>query len=511
MTVSLNQILFQSDVVSKPVRDNFTDIENALNVQRDDFNAAVGALTSSSEVVTARDYHGALADRIRSGGKATGNLLVYGGVIDQQLTPDMTVQISAGEAIVNGVGCKWNTMNSGVITPPVSGIRLDYIVINSNNVPSIVLGTAAADPEFPTVASSQLVVGCLVVKSGTTSLNDRVEIFNLRSSQNPERHDHYIGSAQTLRQGKYQFNNLIIDATLSIDFTNTSGLNLLERVMSFFNLEGIFYLTALGTINTVSPHLIFQQSNGAGPAGFAVDDSNTYQVISGAAGNNGSDGIHTTSLGAEGGGGATGAGSLFAAGGNGGNGGSVGTIGKSTTDGIAGVSPQKVMTAIFIKCWAMEILGSILNDGAPGGDGNNGSDITSSAGGGGASGGSGGYLFVFAKYSIKIYAGGILNCNGGDAGNGGSANTGSLFNAGGGGGGGGAGGAIVLRSLLYANLGTVSVDGGALGSGGIASGGTFQSGSPGLPGTSGLFDQQLHSDLVSDLKNTFFPFNVFEF
>ncbi|MBU1067748.1 hypothetical protein KKE60_08170 [Patescibacteria group bacterium] len=169
MSLNLNVISFQDPLRSKPIRENFTDIQNAVNTQ----DAAVAALTtaaSGSETVAARDYHTDLKDRLRSTSKGVGSVIITGGEVTEQGTPDMTVAVAAGEALVNGVACKWAAADSGTITAPVTHPRIDVVVINSDNTLSIVAGSEAATPVKPSLAVSQRPLATITLATSTTSI-----------------------------------------------------------------------------------------------------------------------------------------------------------------------------------------------------------------------------------------------------------------------------------------------------------------------------------------------------
>ncbi len=150
MTINLNRTLFQSAERSKPIRENEVAIENALNDQQAQIDAIITP-ASGSETVNARDYHTVLRDRLRSASKAQGNVIVTGGVVAEQTVPDMTVSVTAGEALVNGVACKWVLQNSGTITAPSVNPRFDVVVVNSDNTISIVAGLESTTPVLPDI------------------------------------------------------------------------------------------------------------------------------------------------------------------------------------------------------------------------------------------------------------------------------------------------------------------------------------------------------------------------
>lgn len=168
--LSLRQIPFHSDLVSKPVRDNFTDTENAINNIQDQIDLLT-TTPGGTEVTNARDYHTVLRDRIRSSSKLTGNRTVSGNGVVAQSVPNMTVAIDAGEAIINGIGCSWSSQNSGTITAPTTK-RYDVVVVNSDNSISIVSGNDSADAVLPDVSSTQRAIAIISLTSSTTSITD---------------------------------------------------------------------------------------------------------------------------------------------------------------------------------------------------------------------------------------------------------------------------------------------------------------------------------------------------
>lgn len=159
MTISnlnLNSINFQSALRSKPVRENFTDIQNKMNEQ----NTAINALSTASsgaEVSAARDYHTDLQSRLQSACKNQGNQVITGGVCSEGSTN--VIDTTAGEAIIDGVACKWSAASSAALTPCASGkIRFDIVVVNSDSTLSIVAGAevlSAAQPDLPSTTATQ--------------------------------------------------------------------------------------------------------------------------------------------------------------------------------------------------------------------------------------------------------------------------------------------------------------------------------------------------------------------
>jgi hypothetical protein len=171
------EIGFQDDVDSFPLRETFANIKAAHN----DLETTVANITtaaSGNEVVDARDYAATLQDRLQYASREQGNFVISGLIVTEQAVPDMTVQVSAGQAIVNGVlTVKMAVSNSSTVTAPVNK-RFDVVVMNSDNTLSIVVGNDSNDRVLPAIASSQRPLAILDLDSATVSLNNGAEIID---------------------------------------------------------------------------------------------------------------------------------------------------------------------------------------------------------------------------------------------------------------------------------------------------------------------------------------------
>jgi len=171
MAFPLRQILTLADMVSKIVRDNFTDISSYLGDLQNQINLLLTP-PAGNEVTNARDFHAVLRDRIRSGNKILQRYMVYGGAVAQDTGLNMKVTVAAGEAVIDGVGCIWLAQTSGVITPHATLDRWDTVVANSDNSITIVSGTASATPTLPSVSSTQKKLAHLYISGGMTAIVD---------------------------------------------------------------------------------------------------------------------------------------------------------------------------------------------------------------------------------------------------------------------------------------------------------------------------------------------------
>lgn len=459
--LNLRQVLYRAYTLSKVLFDNFTDIQNFVNNLQSQIN---GILTppAGSEVPNARDFYPVLRDRLRGGFSATQNTLISGGAVTVN-TNVAKVDIAPFEAIVNGVGCiSTITQTSGTVPPCSAGNhRIDVVVINSDNSVSIISGAqsllASTDPVFPVPSSTQVSLEALYINDASVNITGKLWKLSedVRYKQN-----RYIKQPQTLFQGNYYLNNLIIDASVTLNCVSTSNFRNINIQFIRFSCSGNVYTTSNGTIS--------------------IDTNNQIKNYF----DNGGDGA-----GANGGGG--GGASSMANGGHGGNaaagsGGIMTTL--NTSNGPAqnfspgrggngrGSSPTLPSTQnailFIVEARNISVSSNISNFGGSGNPSVSGTT-------GGSGGNAGGHTFLLAKENLFLGSLAINN-SGGDGGSGSST---------GGSGGGGGGGLIVERSLTYTSSASYITSGGAAGSN--------SSSTPATAGGNGLHDQKLIDDQSS--------------
>jgi hypothetical protein len=172
------EVAFQDNVDSYPIRTNFANLKNAINGVVDDI-AAASIGTTNAETTAARPYHTALLTRLDSIRKGQFPYVKSGGVVSASTPAAMTVDVSAGEASVDGVDVKWSTATSGTITAPVSNTRYDVVVVNSDSTLSVVTGVASANPILPDIATSQKPLAIITLASTTATITAS-ELYDCR-------------------------------------------------------------------------------------------------------------------------------------------------------------------------------------------------------------------------------------------------------------------------------------------------------------------------------------------
>ncbi len=164
------EIGIQDDADSYPLRENFAALKSKINETIDEL-AAVSIGTTNAETSDARPYDDNLKARLDSDWYGQANYIKNGGICTVSSTGN-TVNVTAGQAKVNGIDVKWNASASASVSLTSATSRLDVVVINSDATLSIVVGTESADPVFPDIAITQKPLYYLTVSTTTVSATD---------------------------------------------------------------------------------------------------------------------------------------------------------------------------------------------------------------------------------------------------------------------------------------------------------------------------------------------------
>lgn len=169
-SADIAEIARQSDVISKNLRDNFTNLKNKLN----ELNAALAAVaigTTNAETTLARPFHDDLKERLDSIWSGQTNYVKSGGVVTINAGDAQKVDITAVECKINGIDTKTSsTLTSGTIAFTSASTRYDVVVVNSDSTITIVTGSESADPVLPSVASTQRALWVLIVFPASVNL-----------------------------------------------------------------------------------------------------------------------------------------------------------------------------------------------------------------------------------------------------------------------------------------------------------------------------------------------------
>jgi len=106
------------------------------------------------------------------------NETAYGLHVISQDTPNMTVHITPGVAIVNNAQVRYTGGNSPTIIAPTSNPRIDLVVIKQDGTIEIINGTENASPVAPLYPSDKLVLAEIYLRTSITKIkasDDSVE------------------------------------------------------------------------------------------------------------------------------------------------------------------------------------------------------------------------------------------------------------------------------------------------------------------------------------------------
>jgi len=159
---------YQSDVISKTLRDATTNHKNKINEIIDDL-AAVAIGTTNAETTAARPYNTNLKERLDQ--ILDGYYIINsGGVVSINAGDSQKVDVTAGTGTVDGIEVNWSAATSGTISYTSANTRYDIVVINTDNSLTVVTGSEAASPVLPTIASTQRALWVLLIGTASVAL-----------------------------------------------------------------------------------------------------------------------------------------------------------------------------------------------------------------------------------------------------------------------------------------------------------------------------------------------------
>lgn len=126
---------------------------------------------------------------LRDGSRATG--VVSGCAVTAQGTPDMTVAVAAGRAIVAGALVTVAAGNVTITTANGSNPRIDLVVVNDAGTKSAVAGAAAASPVPPSIPGDSAVLAAVYVPAAASAITS-AEIVSKRVPEVYPPFPHYV-------------------------------------------------------------------------------------------------------------------------------------------------------------------------------------------------------------------------------------------------------------------------------------------------------------------------------
>ncbi len=99
-------------------------------------------------------------------------------VASEQDSPDLTLQVSDGTAIILGTTVKFAGGNSGSFTAPSSDPRIDLLSIDDSGTLNITTGVEAASPVAPDYPTDEFVIAEVFNRVGQTSIKNEDDASN---------------------------------------------------------------------------------------------------------------------------------------------------------------------------------------------------------------------------------------------------------------------------------------------------------------------------------------------
>jgi hypothetical protein len=208
VNVNVPKPQFQSNLRSKVVREALDELENAAN----DLQNQINNLTTTpggTEVTQARDYNDVLQSRLRNASLSEGNVTLDGFDVVEQSTPDMTVKVKAGTALINGISV---TRGYGSWDRVTTTITMTETAHGLSNGAKIYIDVSSATTPLP--------LGEYTISNVTTNTFDIVGVDSGDTSGSCE-FSRYTGTLTAPTNTRYDLVVINSDGSLSV----TAGLD----------------------------------------------------------------------------------------------------------------------------------------------------------------------------------------------------------------------------------------------------------------------------------------------
>lgn len=97
--------------------------------------------------------------------------VVSGCAVTAQGTPNMTVAVAAGVVVIGGISVAVAAGNVTITAAHATNPRFDLIAVNNAGVKSVVAGTAATAPVFPSIPANSVILASVFVPANDTAIN----------------------------------------------------------------------------------------------------------------------------------------------------------------------------------------------------------------------------------------------------------------------------------------------------------------------------------------------------
>lgn len=97
--------------------------------------------------------------------------VISGCAVTAQGTPDMTVAVAAGTAMVLGLTATVSSGNLTIGAADATNPRFDLIAIDGAGAKSVIAGTPASNAVFPAVPTNKAIIASVYVPANDTTIN----------------------------------------------------------------------------------------------------------------------------------------------------------------------------------------------------------------------------------------------------------------------------------------------------------------------------------------------------
>jgi hypothetical protein len=149
-----------------------------------------------------------------------GSGVVSGCAVTAQGSPDMTVAVAVGVVRVAGANAAVTAGNVTIGTADATNPRIDLITVNNSGTKACTAGTAAAEPVFPAIPASSVVLAAVYVPANDTTIASN-QIVDKRVIL-----DGWLSSMVANNQTGTTYTLVLGDAGYVIECNNASAITL---------------------------------------------------------------------------------------------------------------------------------------------------------------------------------------------------------------------------------------------------------------------------------------------